>query len=74
MVALNSCVGMCNGKFDPNGSTTYALGDGIEYMMFFSDSNAVSVVDARDTVCLGLDESTCVKDFWFKTVRYATDM
>jgi hypothetical protein len=71
---VSSCVGKCKGKFVAEKSTTYKAVDGPDYMMFFSDFNVVTVSEAQDTLCLGLDASTCVKDFWFRVVKYATDM
>jgi hypothetical protein len=74
MVAIKGCQYHCLGKFNPLDSSTFASLSADPYYIYFTDSHNVKVNRVKDTVCLGFDEASCVKNFEWLAIQYATDM
>lgn len=68
MVAVNGCEGHCKGKFNRSDSKSFEQVDNPPYFIVLSDGNWVEVIDSADTVCLAVDQPTCVDRFPFQSI------
>lgn len=73
MAAIKGCEYHCLGKFDPAGSTTYTKVSVDPYYIYFTDGSNIKVTGVKDSVCLGFEDATCVKEFNWLAIQYATD-
>ena len=73
MAVVKGCEYHCLGKFDPAQSSTFSSVSESTTSIFFTDGHNVRVTKVKDSVCLGYDAATCVNDYTWLAIQYATD-